>query len=103
MRMTRLFAALALVLGGPLQAQDYPAKPVRVIVPYPAGSSTDVEGRAFAKWLEERTRQPFVIENRGGAGALVGTEAVVNAAPDGYTILYTGAAFTTFKALTKDL
>jgi tripartite-type tricarboxylate transporter receptor subunit TctC len=68
-------------------AQPYPAKPVRVIVPYPAGSTPDIVGRTASDRLQKALGQPFVVENRTGAGGNIGTEAVAKAAPDGYTLL----------------
>jgi tripartite-type tricarboxylate transporter receptor subunit TctC len=70
------------------RAQAYPSRPVRIIVPYAPGSGADIVARVMAQWLSERFPQPFVIENRAGAGGNVGTEAAVRAAPDGYTLLY---------------
>jgi tripartite-type tricarboxylate transporter receptor subunit TctC len=69
------------------QAQDYPNQPVKIVVPYAAGGGTDAMARYFAKGLEQRLGQPFVIENRGGSGTTLGATAVARAAPDGYTIL----------------
>jgi tripartite-type tricarboxylate transporter receptor subunit TctC len=69
------------------QAQSYPSRPVRIIVPYAPGGTTDVLARLIGHWLSERFHQPFLIENRPGGGANIGTEAVVNAAPDGHTLL----------------
>jgi tripartite-type tricarboxylate transporter receptor subunit TctC len=68
-------------------AQAYPTQPVRIIVGFAAGSGSDILARLMAQWLTERLGQPIVIENRAGAGGNVGTEAVVKAAPDGYTLL----------------
>src|SRR5690242_3188591 len=68
-------------------AETYPARPVRIIVPVAAGGATDILGRLLAQWLTERMAQPYVVENRPGAGGNVGTEAVVRATPDGYTLL----------------
>ena len=69
-------------------AQSYPTRPVRIIVGFAAGGSTDVTGRLLAQWLSERLGQPFVMENRPGAGTNIGTEAVVHAPADGYTLLF---------------
>jgi tripartite-type tricarboxylate transporter receptor subunit TctC len=68
-------------------AQAYPARPVRMIVGFAAGGSTDISARLMAQWLTERLGQSFVVENRPGAGSNIGTEAVVNAPADGYTLL----------------
>src|SRR5262249_381693 len=68
-------------------AQAYPTRPVRIIVGIPAGSATDIAARLIGQWLSERLGQPFIIENRVGAGGNVGTEMVVRSAPDGYTLL----------------
>src|SRR6058998_1862939 len=71
-------------------AQAYPARPVRIIVPFPAGQATDSIARLVGQSLSERMGQPFVIENRTGAGGNIGTESVVRASPDGYTLLLVG-------------
>jgi tripartite-type tricarboxylate transporter receptor subunit TctC len=68
-------------------AQAYPARPVRIIVPVAAGGATDILGRLLAQWLSDRMGQPFVVENRPGAGGNIGTEMALRAAPDGYTLL----------------
>ena len=72
-------------------AQTYPARPVRVIVGFAAGGPTDITARLIAQWLTERLGQQFIIDNRPGAGSNIGTEAVVRAPPDGYTLLIVGA------------
>jgi len=69
------------------RAQAYPSRPVRIVVGFPAGGSFDVVARLFGQWLSERLGQPFIVENRSGAGGNIGTEVVVNAQPDGYTLL----------------
>jgi tripartite-type tricarboxylate transporter receptor subunit TctC len=71
----------------PLQAQTYPAKPVRVLIPWPPGGSNDVVGRIVFQKVAENLGQQFVIENRGGAAGTIGAELVAKAAPDGYTIM----------------
>jgi tripartite-type tricarboxylate transporter receptor subunit TctC len=69
-------------------AQTYPTRPVRWIVPFPAGGAADIVARLMGQWLSERLGQSFVIENRPGAGTNIGTESVVRSAPDGYTLLF---------------
>jgi tripartite-type tricarboxylate transporter receptor subunit TctC len=77
------FPAISRVAG----AQTYPTKPVRIIVGFAAGGVTDIVARLMGRWLSERLGQQFIIENRPGAGGNIGTEASVNAPPDGYTLL----------------
>jgi tripartite-type tricarboxylate transporter receptor subunit TctC len=73
------------------RAETYPSRPVHLIVPTPAGGSADIVARLMGQWLSERIGQPFIIDNRPGAGGNVGTEVVVRAPPDGYTLLcFTG-------------
>jgi len=86
--MKRLFAFLLLAAcAGISAAQSYPSRPVRLIVPFPAGSTPDIVGRALGQKLAEAWGQPVVIDNRPGAGANIGTAEVARAAPDGYTLL----------------
>jgi tripartite-type tricarboxylate transporter receptor subunit TctC len=73
-------------------AQAYPSRPVRLVVSFPAGGVNDILARLMGQWLSERLGQPFVIENRPGAGTNIGTEAVVRAAADGYTLLLVSPA-----------
>jgi tripartite-type tricarboxylate transporter receptor subunit TctC len=73
-------------------AQAYPTRPVRIVVSTAAGGGDDVVARLIAKWLSERFRQPFIVENRPGAGGNIGTEAVVRAPADGYTLLWATSA-----------
>jgi tripartite-type tricarboxylate transporter receptor subunit TctC len=77
---------------GSASAQDYPTRPVRFVVAYPPGGATDILARLIGQKLSERTGQTFVIENKPGAGNNIGTESVVNAEPDGYTILLVNPA-----------
>jgi tripartite-type tricarboxylate transporter receptor subunit TctC len=74
-----------------VRAQTYPTRPVRWIVGYPPAGATDIAARLIGQWLSDRLGQPFVIENRPGASGNIGTEAVVNAPPDGYTLLLVNA------------
>ena len=87
------FAALALAaaLCGAAQSQDYPSKPVRIVVPYSAGGNADILGRTLAQKLGDALKQPFVVENRAGANGGIGTEFVAKSAPDGYTLLVTAS------------
>ena len=85
---TAFLAVLALAFAaGPVLAQQYPTKPVRVIVPWPPGQATDRAARIVAEKIGQSLGQTFVIDNRPGAGGQIGSEAVVKAAPDGYTLL----------------
>jgi tripartite-type tricarboxylate transporter receptor subunit TctC len=73
-------------------AQAYPSRPVHIMLGFPPGGSSDVIGRLIAQWLSERSGQPFVFENRPGAGSNIGTELVARAPPDGYTLLWATSA-----------
>jgi tripartite-type tricarboxylate transporter receptor subunit TctC len=84
--------SFTLVAMGNAVAADYPNRPVRWIVPYTPGGGTDITARIVAQWLSERLGQQFVIENKPGAGNNIGTEAAVNAQPDGYTLLLVNPA-----------
>lgn len=107
--MTRFARFTALILFtlaasfGTANAQSYPARPVKWIVPYPPGGTTDVLARIVAVWLTEKLGQPVIVENRPGAGNNIGTEAVVNAAPDGYTMLLVNPAHGINASLYKKL
>ena len=90
--MKRILMLLLCVVAVQALAQGYPAKPVRVIVPYPPGGGNDTLGRLFAAKLGERMGQSFVVENRPGAGTMIGTEVAAKSPPDGYTILLSSIA-----------
>ena len=94
-------AAALPVLPRVAQAQTYPSRPVHIVVGYAPGSAADILSRLIGKSLSERLGQPFVIENRGGAGGTLGAEAVVRAPPDGYTLLFCGSP-DTFNATLYD-
>ena len=84
-------ALLLLATQAPALAQsDYPGKPVKIIVPFPAGGTSDIMGRMLAEELGKILKQPFLVENIGGAGGVIGTDRGAKAAPDGYTLIQTG-------------
>jgi tripartite-type tricarboxylate transporter receptor subunit TctC len=87
-----LVTALSVLLGpGLAAAQDFPNKPIRLIVPFPAGGPNDIIARVIGQRMSELTKQPVVIDNRGGQGGVLGTDAAAKAAPDGYTIAISSA------------
>ncbi len=86
-RVTHLLIGALLLAAAPLHAQTYPAKPVRVVVPFPAGGIVDILARTITDKITANWGSPIIVEAKPGAGALVGTEAVATAAPDGYTFL----------------
>jgi tripartite-type tricarboxylate transporter receptor subunit TctC len=88
-RRAALFVCASIILSGAACADNYPAHPVKIVVPFPAGGSNDIIARILAQKLSERTGQQFVVENRGGAGGNIGADAVAKSAPDGYTLLVT--------------
>ena len=85
-------AAAALIISVPAQAQKFPDRTVKVIVPYVAGGGTDVTARAISQRLSEMWGQPVIVENRAGAGTSLGADAVAKSTPDGYTLLFTDSA-----------
>jgi len=91
--------AVLAVFSLPAAAQDYPAKPVKIIVPFAAGGPADVYARFIGNALSETLKQPFVIEDRPGAGSVIGTEAVSKSDPDGYTLLMMSNTHTTNESL----
>jgi tripartite-type tricarboxylate transporter receptor subunit TctC len=89
-----LIAGCAIGIGSQALAQDFPTRPIRFVVPYPPGGGTDIIARIVQPKLSEALGQTIVIENRGGAGGAVGTEAAARSAPDGYTFLFTLSSHT---------
>src|SRR5690349_9473669 len=88
-------AGVTLIAGGANAADhSYPVKPIRMIIPQSAGGSTDLAARAVMQRLGDALGQPVVVDNRPGAGSLIGTDLVAKAAPDGYTLLGVAASFT---------
>ena len=94
MRRLLRVALLLVFVAGSAMAQPYPAKPVKLIVPFPPGGNTDIVGRLIAQKLSEALGQQFYVENRGGAGGTIGAEAAAKSPPDGYTLFFgtTGSA-----------
>ncbi|HXD45514.1 MAG TPA: tripartite tricarboxylate transporter substrate binding protein [Pseudolabrys sp.] len=111
MRLTTRFAlrlaaaslCLSAFAAAPVRAADYPTRPVRIIVGYPPGGSTDIVARLIGNWLSQRLGQQFIVENKPGAGNNLGTEQVVKAAPDGYTLLLVNPANAINTSLYKKL
>ena len=88
-------------LASTTHAQSWPSRPARIIVPFAPGGGSDLQGRLFSKKFTESLGQSFVVENRGGAGGMVGAELVAKAPPDGYTILFMSAALSVNTTLAK--
>src|ERR671918_2869761 len=99
--MKALLALVLVALNGLVCAQSYPSKPIRLIIPFPPGGSNDVVGRAMGQQLSEKLGQGVVIDNRGGAGGVIGTNEAAKAAPDGYTLLLISTAFPTSIAFNR--
>jgi tripartite-type tricarboxylate transporter receptor subunit TctC len=91
-RLATLAGAVAFAAASAAFAQNYPTKPVTIVVPWPPGGPSDIAARPLAKGLSEELKQSFVTDNRGGAGGNIGTAMVTKAAPDGYTLLVTSSA-----------
>jgi len=89
--LLRLACALILLLPAAAAAQEFPTKPIKLIVPFPAGGPNDIIARAVGQRMQELAGQPVTIDNRGGVGGMLGTDAVAKAEPDGYTIAITSA------------
>ena len=99
-RFLRLIAVILPVLFAiPASAADYPNRPVKFIVPFGAGGPADIYARVLAQHLSEQTKQSFLVEDRPGAGSLIGTDAVAKSAPDGYTLLIMSNTHTTNESL----
>jgi len=102
--MKMRFSVLLLAVAAALpvaHAQEWPARPVRIVVAFPPGGFTDVIARMFSVRLSEESGQPFIVDNRPGAGGTIGTEFVVNSKPDGYTTILLPSSFSTNAALYK--
>ena len=101
--MKTFFSLLIIFSIGVAEAQTYPSKPIRLIVPFPPGGSNDIVGRMIAAQLGERLGEPVVVDNRGGAGGTIGTDMAAKAAPDGYTLLLISVAHAFNPAMYKKL
>jgi tripartite-type tricarboxylate transporter receptor subunit TctC len=96
-----MLAACALLTGAASAADSYPARPIRLIVPFPPAGSNDIVGRIVATPLSERLGKSVVVDNRAGGNSIIGTETVANAQPDGYTLLVISTSFTTNPVIHK--
>src|SRR3954463_13124544 len=101
LRISSILAALAILAANAAHAEPYPARPVRLIVPFAPGGLVDVMGRLLAQKLGEQLGQNFIVENRGGGGGNTGVALAQAAAPDGYNILFTSSTFLVNPALQK--
>jgi len=99
----RPFLILALALVPALALAQYPTRAIRLVVPYPPGGGTDTVARPLAQKLTEQLKHPVIVDNRGGASEIIGTEIVAHATPDGYTLLMTTNAFAINRALRRTL
>ncbi len=90
--LVRILLGLALLLPSFAAAEDFPSKPIRLIVPFPPGGPNDIIARVVGQRMSEITKQPVIIDNRGGQAGVLGTDAVAKSAPDGYTIAITSAS-----------
>jgi len=84
-----LASAAVSPFGGLARAQAWPSKPIKIIVSYPAGGATDLYARAYGDYISQQVGQPVLVENKAGAGGIIGTQAVKSAPADGYTLLFT--------------
>src|SRR5216684_781408 len=101
--ITGISATAILCAAGIAFAQDYPTKPIRVIVPLTPGSGADIAGRIVAKYMGDAFKQPVLVENRPGAGGIIGTQAMLNADADGYTLMVQSASHAANPAIYKSL
>jgi tripartite-type tricarboxylate transporter receptor subunit TctC len=101
--LARLSAAAVFCAAASAAAQDYPAKPIRIIVPLTPGSGADIAGRIVAKHMSDAFKQPVLVENRPGAGGIVGTQAMLNAEADGYMLMVQSASHAANPAIYKSL
>jgi tripartite-type tricarboxylate transporter receptor subunit TctC len=92
-----------LLLAGTAAAQEYPTRPIRIIVPLTPGSGADIAGRIVAKYMSDAFKQPVLVENRPGAGGIIGTQAMLNAEADGYTLMVQSASHAANPAIYKSL
>ena len=103
-RVLLLIAILSALVAGPARAADtYPARPVKLVVPFPPGGTSDIVARVLANGMRDKLGQQIIIENRGGAGTLIGTELVAKSPPDGYTLLWMTTPFAINASLHKKL
>ncbi len=96
-----LIAVCGAVMSINAAAQSYPARPIRMVIPFPPGGGNDILGRFLAQKMSERMGQPTIVDNRAGADGIIGTDSVARAAPDGYTILIVSSSYTTNAAIHK--
>lgn len=96
-----LLGAALVVFAAAAHAQQFPSRPLKLVVPFPAGGTSDSVARLLAQGLGERLKQPVVVENRAGAGTVIGAEAVAKSAPDGYTLLLTSPGIAINAAMRK--
>src|SRR5689334_15305501 len=95
----QIVLAVVLIAGGAARAQDWPTRPITLVVPYGAGGPTDVIGRLFAQQMSERLGRQIIVENVAGAGGMTGANRVANAPPDGYQVLFGGSGNLVFNQI----